>query len=80
MDVTILRTFALAGAVFCSLFGFLFIISPHSADSLNLAVNRTLLTAVNRTLLTLDTALWKRPRMSGGMLLLVSFLLLFFLY
>ncbi len=72
MDVTTLRTFALAGAVFCSLFGFLFIMSPHSAHSLS--------QAVNRTILTVDTAFGKRPRMSGGMLLLVSFLLLFFLY
>ncbi len=71
MDVTILRTFALAGAVFCSLFGFLFIISPHSAHSMN--------QAVNRTILTVDTAFGKRPRMSGGILLMVSFLLLLFL-
>ncbi len=72
MDVTILRTFGLAGLVFCSLFGFLFFISPHSAHSLS--------QVVNRTIVTVDTAFGKRPRMSGGMLLLVSFLLLFFLY
>ncbi len=72
MDLTTLRTFALAGAVFCSLGGFLFIISPHSARSLS--------QALNRTILTMDTSFGKRPRMGGGMLVLVGFLLLFFLY
>ncbi len=72
MELTTLRALSLAGVIFCSGFGFLLLISPNSAHSLS--------QGLNRTIITLETTFGKRPRMSGGMLLLVSFLLLFFLY
>ncbi len=71
MELTTLRALSLVGVILCSVFGLLLLISPNSAHSLSQALNRTIITA--------DAAFGTRPRMSGGILLTVSFLLLFFL-
>ena len=71
MELTTLRALSLVGVILCSVFGLLLLISPNSAHSLSQALNRTIIMA--------DTAFGKRPRISGGILLMVSFLLLLFL-
>ena len=71
MELTTLRALSVVGLIFCGVFGFLLIINPNSAHKLS--------QALNRTIVTVDTTFGKSPRMSGGILLMVSILLLLFL-
>ncbi len=72
MEMTILRTFILACGILSTALGVLFLISPDSGQRLS--------QAVNRTILILDSAFGKRPRMSGGILILVGIFFLLFMY
>ncbi|MFQ5839123.1 MAG: hypothetical protein ACE5HK_00200 [Candidatus Methylomirabilales bacterium] len=62
--LTLFRTIVFVGALTCTLFGLLFLVSPDSV--------RRLSQVANHSILTLDTVIGKRPRLSGSVLLLLG--------